>query len=141
MPASVLYQQKSGPTAPAEAPPPTASAGSTKIAPASVSKTPPPPDPQTLARTHELVTAASKLYYSGAYDKAESALKEAMALYPFLADANLMLGKIFLLKGSATRDVSLINSARLMFEMAHTVDPTLREAEVLLDLFRHDPTE
>ena len=98
-------------------------------------------DPKVITRAQELVAAAAKLYHSGAYDQAERSLKEAITLYPFLADANLLLGKIFLLKGSATRDVSLVQSARLMFEMAHAIDPTLREAEVLLGLFALEPAE
>jgi len=100
-----------------------------------------PLDQQTVARARTLVDEATKHYRAGSYDKAESALKEAIALYPFLADANLLLGKVFLLKGSALRDVGMVSSARLMFEMAHNIDPTLREAELLLDLFTHEPSE
>lgn len=98
-------------------------------------------DQQAVARARTLVDEATKHYRAGSYDKAESALKEAIALYPFLADANLLLGKVFLLKGSALRDVGMVSSARLMFEMAHNIDPTLREAELLLDLFTHEPSE
>ena len=68
-------------------------------------------------------------------------LKESVTLYPFVAQANLLLGKVFLIRGSAARDLSLIHSARLMFEMAHALDASLREAEILLDLFLAPPLE
>jgi hypothetical protein len=35
----------------------------------------------------------------------------------------------------------MVNSARLMFEMAHALDPELREAAVLLQLFQAAPPE
>jgi tetratricopeptide (TPR) repeat protein len=98
-------------------------------------------DPQLLGRAQALVEVANKQYRAGEYDKAEASLKEAVTLYPFVAEANLLLGKVFLLRGSALRDVSLVNSARLMFEMAHTIDPTMREAELLLGLFHQAPPE
>jgi hypothetical protein len=112
-----------------------------EVAAASPPAKPPPPDPRLLARAQELVATASKAYHAGAYDIAEAALKEAITFYPFIAEANLLLGKIFLLRGSAARDVSLVAGARLMFEMAHTIDPTLREADLLLELFNHEPSE
>jgi len=62
-----------------------------------------------------------------------------MTLYPFLAEANLLLGKIFLIRGAATLDRTLIDHARLMFEMAKSLDPTLRETDLLLELFAPPP--
>jgi tetratricopeptide (TPR) repeat protein len=100
-----------------------------------------PPNPEDVARARALVKRGELLYRHGEYDQAEAVLKEAITAYPFLAQANLLLGKIFLVRGSATRDMSLIQSARLMFEMAHALDSSLREAEVLLDLFVAPPLE
>lgn len=80
-------------------------------------------------------------YSKGEYDRAEELLKEAVTLYPFLPEANLALGKIFLIRGSALRDRAMINSARLMFEMARALDPNMREPAVLLQLFQSSPPE
>lgn len=126
----------------AEAPPPAPAV----IAPAKAPPLPPQksapaaegrnePDPAVVARARELVDRGERLYRTGDYEQAELALKEAVTMHPFLADANLLLGKIFLIRGSATRDLSLIRSARLMFEMARAIDPSLREVQVLLSLF------
>jgi hypothetical protein len=79
------------------------------------------------------------LYRNGSYGEAEQLLKQAMALYPFVAEGNLTLGKIFLIRGSATRDPALIDSARLMFEMARAMDGDAREADLLLELFHTVP--
>jgi tetratricopeptide (TPR) repeat protein len=86
------------------------------------------------AKTH--LTAGLAAFKRGDYDLAEQECKEAMTLYPFLAQANLTVGKILLIRGAAAKDYALIDSARLMFEMAKALDPALREAEVLLELFR-----
>jgi hypothetical protein len=96
---------------------------------------PPPPDPKVVAKAKRLVKKGVELYYKGDYDGAEHLLKQAIVAYPFSAKANLALGKIFLIRGSAGRDRALINSARLMFEMAHALDGRLRETRVLLELF------
>ncbi|MBI5508503.1 MAG: hypothetical protein HY903_07105 [Deltaproteobacteria bacterium] len=109
--------------------------------PPPASSPPPPPDPAQVAKANAFVTQAQELYRAGAYEKAEAAVKESLVIYPFLPEANLLMGKIFLLKGSATRDPALVHSARLMFEMAHTLDPSMREADVLLELFRHEPSQ
>jgi len=100
---------------------------------------PPPPDPKSVAKARRLVKKGLAFYYEGDYDAAEGHLKEAILIYPFLAEANLALGKIFLIRGSATRDPALINSARLMFEMAHALDEKGRETHVLLQLFMSQP--
>ena len=78
-------------------------------------------------------------YRKGSYDRAEKVLKQAMTLYPFVAEGNLTLGKIFLIRGSATRDPALIDSARLMFEMARAMGGDSREADMLLELFQSVP--
>ncbi len=80
-------------------------------------------------------------YRNGDYDQAEGLLKEAVTLYPFMPEASLALGKILLLRGSATRDRALINNARLMFEMARALKPDLREVKELLELFQPPPDE
>jgi tetratricopeptide (TPR) repeat protein len=98
-------------------------------------------NPEEVAKARALVKRGELLYRHGEYDQAEAVLKESLTVYPFLAQANLLLGKIFLVRGSATRDMSLIHSARLMFEMAHALDASLREAEVLLDLFVAPPLQ
>jgi tetratricopeptide (TPR) repeat protein len=102
---------------------------------------PPAPNPEDVAKARALVKRGELLYRNGDYDQAEATLKEAITAYPFLAQANLLLGKIFLVRGAAQRDLSMIHSARLMFEMARALDGSLREAEVLLDLFVGPPLE
>ncbi|MEE8408150.1 MAG: hypothetical protein V3T05_00965 [Myxococcota bacterium] len=97
------------------------------------------PKPEDVARAKKLMAHGQLLYRKGDYDQAELALKQAMTLYPFLLQANLTLGKIFLIRGAATRDTTLIDSARLMFEMARAMDGGSREAEVLLELFQSLP--
>ncbi|MEZ0314010.1 MAG: hypothetical protein ACAI38_19735 [Myxococcota bacterium] len=93
-------------------------------------------DHKALAEAQELLKQGLAAYHVGAYDEAENLLKRSITLYPFLAPANLALGKIFLLKGAANHDEALIQSARLMFDMAHQIDPSLREPLVLLELFK-----
>lgn len=129
---------------PAPKPPTATPAPTAPSAPAPVvqqPKPPPPPNPADVARARALVKRGELLYRNGEYDQAEVVLKESVTIYPFLAQANLLLGKIFLIRGSASRDVSMIHSARLMFEMAHALDSSLREAEILLDLFLAPPLE
>ena len=103
--------------------------------------TPQPPDPKVAACMKRLIDRGIRLYGRGEYDKAEVILKDAVMQYPFVPEANLILGKIFLIRGSATRDVAMINSARLMFEMARALDPDMREPAVLLDLFLATPPD
>ena len=95
----------------------------------------PETDPQLAVKARKKIKRAQKLYNMGEYDKAEALLKESITLFPFLAQAQLTLGKICLLKGSAARDIALLNSARLMFEMAGAIDPGLAEVQTLLELF------
>lgn len=101
----------------------------------------PPLDPKDELKARRLIQKGRVLYSRGDYAKAEEVLKEAVTLYPFLAEANLALGKIFLIRGSALRDRAMINSARLMFEMARALDPDMREPAVLLELFMAAPPE
>ena len=120
-------------------PPPAAAAPAPSSPPA-----PPvaePIDPKVEAKAQRLIARGRQLYTKGEYDRAEEALKEAITLHPFVAEANLILGKIFLIRGSATRDRTMIASARLMFEMARALDPSLREPGVLLELFLAQPPE
>ena len=84
---------------------------------------------------------ADKAYADGDYDEAEAYLKKSISLYPFIPKVNLLLGKIFLIRGSASRDYTLINNARLMFEMARALDPELAETYTLLELFGARPIE
>lgn len=99
----------------------------------------PKPPPRELQRARRLVERGLQAYGRGEYTLAEKWLKEAIVLYPFLPAANLALGKVFLIRGSAERDLALINSARLMFEMARAVDPNQTEPEILLQLFQPPP--
>lgn len=96
----------------------------------------PEPDPATKARALARFEKGQELFRQGRYDEAEVELKEALNLYPFMAPANLVLGKVFLIRGAAVRDEVMIDSARLMFKMALSIDPALREANVLLSLFK-----
>jgi hypothetical protein len=95
----------------------------------------PETDPQLAIKARQKIKRAQKLYAIGEYDRAEALLKESITIFPFLAQAQLTLGKIFLIKGSGTRDMALLNSARLMFEMAGAIDPGLAEIQTLLELF------
>lgn len=95
----------------------------------------PETDPQLAVKALKKIKRAQKLYAIGEYDRAEALLKESITLFPFLAQAQLILGKIFLIKGSAARDMALLNSARLMFEMAGAIDPGQAEIQTLLELF------
>ncbi|MEO1171895.1 MAG: hypothetical protein AAFX94_07560 [Myxococcota bacterium] len=95
----------------------------------------PEPDPATRAEAERRYEQGHEMFRQGRYDQAELELKEALNLYPFMAEANLVLGKVFLIRGAAARDQVLINSARLMFKMANSIDPSLREAGILLGLF------
>jgi len=90
---------------------------------------------EDMRRAQDLVARAAKHFERGGYDDAEELLKSAITISPFIAEANLILGKIFLVKGAAVRDRTMITNARLMFEMAKTLDPSLREAQMLLELF------
>ena len=114
------------------APPPVASTTTTR--PTSPPKQT-PPDAKAVAEASELARRGLEAYQQGRYDEAEGLLKRSITLHPFLAQANLGLGKIFLLRGAAAHDEALIDSARLMFQMAHNNDPSLREPEILLQLF------
>ena len=95
----------------------------------------PETDPQLAVIAQKKIKKAKKLYSTGQYDQAETLLKESITAFPFLAQAQLTLGKIFLIKGSAARDMALLNSARLMFEMARAIDPGQAEVQTLLELF------
>ncbi|MEM6957835.1 MAG: tetratricopeptide repeat protein [Myxococcota bacterium] len=95
----------------------------------------PAPDPKIVAEAERLYASGVALFRQGRYDEAELQLKQALNVYPFMASANLTLGKVFLIRGAAERDEVMIDSARLMFKMAVSIDPELREATVLLSLF------
>ena len=60
----------------------------------------PETDPQLAVIAQKKIKRAKKLYSTGEYDKAEILLKESITAFPFLAQAQLTLGKIFLIKGS-----------------------------------------
>ena len=86
-------------------------------------------------RKYEL---AESHYRQGKYRQSERLLKECLLWNPFLAKGNLLLGKLFLLRSAGSNDKSLVESAKLMFEMALRNDPNLREAKILLGLFKKD---
>ena len=79
-------------------------AGSRQAYPIPPAKSAPPLDNRLAVKAKKLLQRARTLYGKGEYDKAEVLLKEVVTTYPFMAEANLMLGKIFLIRGSATRD-------------------------------------
>ncbi len=79
------------------------------------------------------------LYHQGDYEGSEEHLTRALALDPFSASTNLFLGKIFLLRGAAKRDKQLMQSARRLFEMAHSLDGELQEASMMLHLIGATP--
>ena len=87
-------------------------------------------------KTMAIYRRAQGLHRSGKYAAAEKLLTRALTLYPFNADVNLLLGKIYLLKGYANRDPAMLSTARLMFEMAGALEPELQEPRLLLKLFK-----
>ena len=97
------------------------------------------PEPEPLdgmiSRATILYEDASYAHSVGHYNEAEVLLKESLSIYPFLLESNLLLGKIFLIRGSADRDYILINNARLMFELARAIDPESSETLMFLELF------
>ncbi len=114
-------------------------AGETRVVAAASAAKPQPSKREEIARAKKLMEDGVAQYQKGHYDIAEQTLKQAMTVYPFLAKTNITLGKIFLIRGAASRDTTLIDSARLMFEMARAMDGDTREAEVLLELFQSGP--
>jgi tetratricopeptide (TPR) repeat protein len=101
----------------------------------------PPVNQQDQTRAQELAAAGQRAFLAGDYKKAEQTLREAVTLFPFLPSASLTLGKIYLLRAEATREASLLASARQMFEMAHSLDPTNPEPQQLLDLLKASRVE
>ena len=97
----------------------------------------PEPEPleRMIGRATILYEDASYAHSVGHYNEAEVLLKESLSIYPFLLESNLLLGKIFLIRGAASRDYILINNARLMFELARAIDPESNETLVFLELF------
>jgi tetratricopeptide (TPR) repeat protein len=96
------------------------------------------PHPEDMRQAKILFNQSEDYYRKGAYFEAEGLLKEAITIYPFLAPANLMLGKIYLIRGSAVRDPVLLENARMMFEMAKALEPTAKESDLLLELFQYE---
>lgn len=99
------------------------------------------PDAKVLAEAQTYLSTGLAAFQRGDYEAAEVALKTAITLHPFLAQAHLTLGKVWLVRGAANKDYALVDNARLMFEMARAIDPTLAEAGLMLDLFRTRPVE
>ena len=89
-----------------------------------------------MAEAQKKLVEARHLFTRGRYEKAEILLKDAITLFPFVPEANLLLGKIFLIRGAASRDLTMMDNARLMFEMAKAMEPDNREVTTLLELFR-----
>ena len=79
---------------------------------------------------------AQGLYLAGGYEAAEKVVKQALSIDPFAAQAHFLLGKILLLRGTATHDYRLLRNARLMFEMAVALEPEFSEARDLVELLR-----
>tara|TARA_B100000676_G_C17868967_1_gene727530 strand:+ start:348 stop:824 length:477 start_codon:yes stop_codon:yes gene_type:complete len=96
------------------------------------------PHPSDMRQAKILLSQGETYYRKGAYFEAEGLLKEAITIYPFLASANLMLGKIYLIRGSAIKDPILLENARMMFEMAKALEPTAKESDLLLELFQYE---
>ena len=93
-------------------------------------------DPATTAEATKIAGEGVRLYHEGEYDKAEKLLNQALTLHPFLPLANLTLGKILLMRGEARSDEQQLASAKRMLEMALALDPSLREAATLLELWK-----
>ena len=95
--------------------------------------------PREAARAAKLMQRGLTAYAHGDYAAAEETLKQALILYPFLPRATLVLGKIYLMCGTARADPALLAAARRMFQMAHALDPEMDETEALLQLFVEPP--
>ncbi|MEC9466633.1 MAG: hypothetical protein VX834_12655 [Myxococcota bacterium] len=89
-----------------------------------------------MAEAQKKLAEARHLFTRGRYERAEVLLKDAITLFPFVPEANLLLGKIFLIRGAANRDLTMMDNAWLMFEMAKAMEPENREVTTLLELFR-----
>ncbi|MBN1960864.1 MAG: hypothetical protein JW841_07950 [Deltaproteobacteria bacterium] len=94
-----------------------------------------------IAKAHVLYEQGNNLYREGKYEQAEAILNQAITLNPFMADANVLLAKILLMRTSASRDASLYMQARLMLEMAKSLKPNDTEIDVLLELVRRPTAE
>ncbi len=130
--------------APAGSPGAGGSAGAATLAPGAPRAIPAPGEGATredVARARALVDQGVRLYREGEYTKAEDVLKQAITIYPFMADANLVLAKILLIRASATRDMTLYTNARLMLEMARALEPGSHEIQQLLELVRQPTAE
>lgn len=92
--------------------------------------------PAEVQQARQLAEQGVRLYREGQYGQAEEKLKLSISLYPFMAETNLVLAKILLIRASAARDMTLYTNARLMLEMARALDPRSREVEQLLELVR-----
>ena len=93
------------------------------------------PDVRHAARAKKLLERGLVYFRHGEYDQGEDALKQSLTLNPYSVEANVGLGKIFLMRGMATHDATLLKSARMMFQMAHTLNPNLPDSALLLQLF------
>ena len=89
---------------------------------------------QDLAMGLELTANGRTAYLDGNYDSAERSLKDALLVYPFLPEARLLLAKVLLVRGAASRDLATLKLAKLMLEMALAMQPDLLEATQLLEL-------
>jgi tetratricopeptide (TPR) repeat protein len=94
-----------------------------------------------IAKARVLFEQGNSLYREGKYEQAEYHLNLAITLYPFMADANVVLAKILLMRASASRDAALYTQARLMLEMAQSLNPNDHEIDELLKLVRRPNTE
>jgi tetratricopeptide (TPR) repeat protein len=94
------------------------------------------PSKQDIRRATSLYRTAETHYEAGRYAQAEHLLKRAIVLHPFGAAIKILLGKVFLIQGSAKKNMTLLNSAKLMFQMANALAPELQEAKTLLELFQ-----
>ena len=99
------------------------------------------PSETDMQRAGELKRMDNVAYTKGLYDEAEALLKRSILLYPMMPLANLLLGKVFLVRGSAIQDYGMIRSARTRFEMERTIDPSLAETDILLELFWARPVD
>ena len=142
-PVEKIGGQKSGVSSEKTAKPPAAPVSEEVVEAAPPRPLPPPPtaSSKNISQANKLTAKARQAYHRGDYETAERLVKESMVIFPFLAAANVIMGKILLIKGSATHDQHLVDSARLMFEMARAIDPDAREAEILLGLFTHENPE
>ena len=91
-------------------------------------------DQKLIKQVNLAVDTAWQMYRRGDYEGALQQLTKSLAVYPLVSKANVLLGKIYLVKACAKPDEAWLPRARELFTMATELDPSDTEAKLLLQL-------